>query len=84
MVDKLLVSRKNFLDLVGSCLFCMGFMNLLGHSDEVLDQLRQDLSLRCRIEEQSRIDIDLQKDRTKVTIEHEIKAKDLETSELLV
>ena len=33
MVDKLLVSRENFFDFVGSCLFCMGFMNLLGHSD---------------------------------------------------
>ena len=62
----------------------MGFVDLVSHSNEILDQLRQYLSLRSRIQEYSRVNIDFEKDWAKVTIKHEIKAEDLETSKLLI
>ena len=62
----------------------MGFVDLVSHSNEILDQLRQNLSLRSRIQEYSRVNIDFEKDWAKVTIKHEIKAEDLETSKLLI
>ena len=59
----------------------MRFMDLISHVDDVLDQLGQDLALRSCIKEESRVDIDLEKNGIELAIKHKVEAKHLEATE---
>ena len=62
----------------------MWFMDLISHVDHVLDQLRQDSTLRCRIKKIGRVDVDLEKDGAQIMVEHKIKAKDFKAAEFAI
>ena len=83
-VLQLLISLECLLNLGSTRALFVRLMNCVGHVDHVRDELWKDLTLRGRIQENSRIDIDLKQDRAEITIKHEIKAKDLKAAELAV
>ena len=80
LVVQLFLSVKNLLETLSGSFLLVRLVHLIGHSNHILDEWRNDRTLGCSVKEVGWVDIYFEEYGTQISIEHEVKPENFKTT----